>query len=299
MISSSKGLLDTISSKFSQEKFRELLVQAIVRHDLPFSFSEYDGFRTVFEYLQPSVSHFTRNTTKADIIKLYEHERNRLRGELIRSPGRISLTSDAWTSIVTDGYLSLTAHYIDSNWVLQKRILNFSYMPPPHTGVALAEKISGLVKTWGIEKKLFSLTLDNASSNDRCVDVLKNQFRLMNSLVYDGELFHLRCCAHILNLIVQDGLKQVDVAVDKIRECVKFVKGSQGRKEKFSQCCSQTLLDSKKALMQDVPTRWNSTYRMLSCALYYRDAFCHLAMSDSNFQSCPSSDEWVRVCENM
>ncbi|CAH1426266.1 unnamed protein product [Lactuca virosa] len=117
----------------------------------------------------------------------------------------------------------------------------------------------------------------------------------MKSLVYDGKLFHLRCCAHILNLIVQDGLKQIDVAVEKVRECVKYVKGSSARKTRFSQCLSQNLLDSKKALMQDVTTRWNSTYMMLSCALYYRLAFSHLSLSDSNFQDCPSSNEWERV----
>ncbi|GJZ01904.1 hypothetical protein Tco_0519865 [Tanacetum coccineum] len=102
---------DVGSSSKGQKRKRKLTSKPgeslYFRHDLPFSFSEYKGFKTVFEYLQPSVSHITRNTTKADIIKLYEHERNRLRGELIRSPGRISFTSDAWTSIVTDGYLSL------------------------------------------------------------------------------------------------------------------------------------------------------------------------------------------------
>ncbi|XP_052622628.1 zinc finger BED domain-containing protein RICESLEEPER 2-like [Lactuca sativa] len=208
---------------------------------------------------------------------------------------RICLTSDAWTSIVTDGYLSLTAHYVNSKWVLQKRILNFSEFPPPHIGVAIAEKLSGLIKSWGIERKLFSITLDNASSNDVCVGLLKNQLHLMNSIVYDGKLFHLRCCAHILNLIVQDGLKQIDVVVEKVRECVKYVKGSSVRKTRFSQCCSRNLLDTKKALMQDVPTRWNSTYMMLSCSLYYRLAFSHHSLSDSNFHDCPSSDEWERV----
>ncbi|CAH1432125.1 unnamed protein product [Lactuca virosa] len=176
-----------------------------------------------------------------------------------------------------------------------KRILNFSEFPPPHTGVAIAEMISGLIKSWVIERKLFSITLDNASSNDVCVGLLKNQFRLMTSLVYDGKLFHLRCCAHILNLIVQDGLKQIDVDVEKFRECVKYVKGSSARKTRFCQCCSQNLLDTNKALMQDVPTRWNSTYRMLSCELYYRLTFSHLSLSDSNFQDCPSSDEWERI----
>ncbi|GJS31270.1 zinc finger BED domain-containing protein RICESLEEPER 2-like protein [Tanacetum coccineum] len=117
----------------------------------------------------------------------------------------------------------------------------------------------------------------------------------MKSLVYDGILFHLRCCAHILNLIVQDGLKKIDDAVEKIRVSVKYIKGSHGRKLKFHECCSQTSLDCQKALTQDVPTRWNSTYRMLSSALYYCPALVHLNMSDSNYQSCPSTDEWDKV----
>ncbi|XP_023750888.2 zinc finger BED domain-containing protein RICESLEEPER 2-like [Lactuca sativa] len=136
---------------------------------------------------------------------------------------------------------------------------------------------------------------NNAASNDVCVELLTNRFHSMNSLVYDGKLFHLRCCAHILKLVVQDGLKQIDVAVEKVRDCVKYIKGSTLRKDRFIQICLQNLLDYKKALVQDVPTRWNSTYKMLSCALYYRHAFSHLSLSDSNFQTCPSSDEWDRV----
>ena len=168
-------------------------------------------------------------------------------------------------------------------------------MPPPHSGIALAKKIYSLASNWGIEKKLFTITLDNASTNDSCVHILKNQLKLKGALVHDGILFHVRCCSHILNLIVQDGLKEIDVSMDRIRECVKYVKGSQVRKIKFTQCIAQTSLDSKKALVQDVPTRWNSTYKMLSSALYYCLAFCHSQLSDSNFQSCPSSEEWERV----
>ncbi|KAL6580604.1 hypothetical protein OROMI_008628 [Orobanche minor] len=197
--------------------------------------------------------------------------------------------------IVTDGYITMTAHFVDEEWVLQKKILNFSYMPPPHNGVALSEKLLDLATQWGIEKKLFSLTLDNASANDVCVNLLKNQLKLRAALVHDGSLFHVRCCAHILNLIVQDGLKEIDCSVDRIRDFVKYVKGSQVRKVKFTRCVSQTSLDSKKALVQDVPTRWNSTYKMLSNALYYRLAFCHLKLSDSNFTCCPTDEEWDKV----
>ena len=90
-------------------------------------------------------------------------------------------------------------------------------MPPPHTSIALSEKIYTFLTDWGIERKLFSLTLDNASSNDCFVELLKSQLNLKNALLRDGEFFHVQCCAHILNLIVQYGLKEIDESVIKIR----------------------------------------------------------------------------------
>ena len=51
----------------------------------------------------------------------------------------------------------------------------------------------------------------------------------------------------------------------------------------------------KKCLHQDVPTRWNWTYRMLSSALYYRRALCYFNLYDSNYVSCPTDEEWTRV----
>ena len=45
-------------------------------------------------------------------------------------------------------------------------------MPPPHNGVALAKKIYSLASDYGIEKKLFTITLDNASTNVSCVQIL-------------------------------------------------------------------------------------------------------------------------------
>ncbi|XP_057971353.1 zinc finger BED domain-containing protein DAYSLEEPER-like isoform X2 [Malania oleifera] len=39
-------------------------------------------------------------------------------------------------------------------------------MPPPHTGLALSNKVIDLLVNWGIDKKLFSITLDNATLGD-------------------------------------------------------------------------------------------------------------------------------------
>ena len=168
-------------------------------------------------------------------------------------------------------------------------------MPPPHNGVSLSEKMYNLLCEWEIENKVFTVTLDNASSNDVSVDILRTQLSIRKALVCNGDFFHLRCCAHILNLIVQDGLKEIDIAIQKIRESVKYVKGSQVRKQKFLESVNQMSLDGKRGLRQDVPTRWNSTFLMIENALYYRRAFCHLELTDSNYKNCPTIDEWSKL----
>ena len=166
---------------------------------------------------------------------------------------------------------------------------------PPHNGPILAERVIHLLKKWGIDKKKFSLTLDNAKYNDGLVNVLKHHLSLTNTLLCDGNFFHIRCSAHILNLIVQEGLKVTDEAIHNVRESVKYVRGSEARKIKFAECMNQLSLSSCRSIRQDVPTRWNSTYLMLECALIHRYAFSQLQLIDPNFKTCPSNEEWERV----
>jgi hypothetical protein len=69
----------------------------------------------------------------------------------------------------------------------------------------LCEKMYNMIKEWGIENKLFFITLDNASFNDTFVKLLRDQLNIRNTVVCFCEFFNLHCCAHILNLIIQDG----------------------------------------------------------------------------------------------
>ena len=100
-------------------------------------------------------------------------------------------------------------------------------------------------------------------------------------LVSDGDLFHIRCWAHILNLVTQDGLMHIDDSFCKIYDSVKYVKGSQIRKEMFLECVKLVSMVDKRGLSQDVPTRWNSTYLTLDSVIHYRHAFRYLELSDS------------------
>ena len=63
-----------------------------------------------------------------------------------------------------------------------------------------------MLKRLGIDR-LFTIIVDNASSNDVVIAYLVKMLRGKNGLVLDGEFIHVRCCAHILNLTVSGPLK--------------------------------------------------------------------------------------------
>ncbi|XP_057522505.1 zinc finger BED domain-containing protein RICESLEEPER 2-like [Amaranthus tricolor] len=127
--------------------------------------------------------------------------------------------------------------------------------------------------------------------NAKSQDCLKGELELLCT----GEFFHVRCCAHIMNLVVQDGLKEVDDAVIKVRESLKYCKGSQARKQRFLSCIKHVGLQSSKGLKQDVITRWNFTYLMLESALYYKKTLIHFQKVDANYIHCPTAEKWAKI----
>ncbi|KAK2435284.1 hypothetical protein QL285_020357 [Trifolium repens] len=131
---------------------REMCAMTIIGHYLPYNFVEFQYIRNWLKYLNPDFAAISRNTATADVASIHKREKEILKQELANIPTRISLTSDLWTTCTTEGYICLTAHYVNSNWNLKSRILNFSHMPPPHSGSELSKKIFEFISDWGIEK---------------------------------------------------------------------------------------------------------------------------------------------------
>ena len=123
--------------------------------------------------------------------------------------------------------------------MLKSKILAFGHMQPPHIRNNLSLKVLEFLKDWGIERKIFSITLDNVSLNDNMQNILKEHLCLSNSLLFNEEFFHIRCFTYILNLIVQDGLKVASDTLHKIRQIVHYVGASKSRMKQLFQCVEQ------------------------------------------------------------
>ena len=90
-------------------------------------------------------------------------------------------------------------------------------------------------------------------------------------------LFHLRCCAHILNHIMQDGIQLIDEILEKIRNLVNLITRSPHRSKEFYESGEKIFhLDVRRKLNLGKQVRWNSTYKMLNNVLNYRNVFVYL-----------------------
>lgn len=122
--------------------------------------------------------------------------------------------------------------------------------------------------------KIATITLDNASANDVAARNLLSKFSARGSMFFHGKFFHVRCSAHILNLLVSDGLKAIEPLIENIRQTVKYLKKSPSRLYKFSEIVKSFNISTKQGLCLDVPTRWGSTYKMLERAFTFKNVFC-------------------------
>ncbi|KAK4385849.1 putative AC transposase [Sesamum angolense] len=235
----------------------------------------------------------TRNTIGGDVIEVYEEEKVKVYKFLDGLGCKVSLTTDIWTSDHSHvAYCCLTAHFVDDSWELQKKNLAFRKMSYPHDGETLFSFMKEMILEWNLDKKLFSIVVDNATNNDVMIRKVKDWILYDLLVARDVDLLHVRCSAHILNLIVQDGLNEIRGLIDKIRETVRYLNKSPAATQKFEMSLNQCNLADKRKVAMDVPNRWNSTYELLATALPLKEAFSRLQRIDKNYYGNPFESEW-------
>ncbi|WJZ94265.1 hypothetical protein VitviT2T_013139 [Vitis vinifera] len=277
---------------FDQEISREKLARAIILHEYPLSIVDHVGFREFATSLHPLFKMVSRNTIKGDIMKIYEVEKDKMISYLEKLQSRVAITTDMWTSNQKKGYMAITVHYIDESWLLHHHIVRFVYVPPPHTKEVLSDVLMDFLLDWNMDRKVSTVTVDNCSSNDGMINILVEKLSLSDSLLLNGKIFHMRCAAHVLNLIVKEGLDVIEVEIEKIRESVAYWSATPLRMEKFEDAARQLRIPCNKKLSLDCKTRWNSTYLMLSIAITYKDVFPRLKQREKYYMVVPSEEEW-------
>lgn len=207
-----------------------------------------EGFREILRFFEPGYDVPSYNTLWNTIKHQYETTRKNIAKEMRGQT--VSLTTDLWTSSTMEPYITVSAHYITNTWQLKARVLCTSIMSERHTAANIADRLSEIIKEWGIQ--VFCTVHDNASNINLAMELC--------------ELFpnDLGCTGHTLQLAIKSGLVLPDVAkvIDAARRVVSHFRHSAVATCALKRRQDQLGIRAKK-LQNDCAVRWNYTYVML------------------------------------
>ncbi|XP_039661199.1 E3 SUMO-protein ligase ZBED1-like [Perca fluviatilis] len=219
-------------------------VACFIAKDLrPYSVVENAGFRHMLKTIEPRYKLPTRATfTDSALPTLYKETKAKVMESMCKA-SRVAITSDAWTSVATESYVTITAHYVSEDWQIVSHVLQTRAVYESHTGAHMAGLLLNVVEEWQLTDKSVVLVTDNAAN--------------MISAAEIGKFPHVKCFAHTLNLAAQRALKLPTVSrlLGRVRRISAYFHRSTKAKHLFEENQRVVLkLTSPLKLITDVAT---------------------------------------------
>ncbi|KAH7668172.1 Zinc finger BED domain-containing protein 4 [Aphelenchoides avenae] len=183
-----------------------------------------------------------------------------------------SFTCDGWSG-PTCGFMGLTAHGVTSDWQRRRFVLAVREFTGSHTGAAVRKIVRALLIEWKVDDERVHCILHDQGSN------MEAAFAL-------DDIEDMGCAAHKINLICRNGIwpdqkkGELPTTASKLltrcREVVAHFRHSHLAMDKLHEYQAQHKLKERQ-LVQDVATRWDSTYLMVHRLLDQRlaiDSYC-------------------------
>ena len=259
--------------------------QMIAIDSQPFSILEDTGFLRLLSnvcllYAVPSRKYFAEKV----IPEMFSNIKAQLMKD-IHSDGDsfpISFTTDIWTRDAGgDSFISWTVHYIDPiTFTREKRVLQVCPFAGSHTALAISEMITKLLDSWKVPKtRVHTVVRDNAAN--------------MVAGIEQCGLPAIGCAIHTLQLVIKDCIlcqRSVSDMLARSRKIVGHYKHSHLAVERLQAIQRQLSLPDDK-LVQDEPTRWDSTFYMLE-RLVEQQRVISLYDTDFELPDRLCSNEW-------
>ncbi|XP_059184868.1 zinc finger BED domain-containing protein 4-like [Centropristis striata] len=243
----------------------ESILKMLVTDMRPLSMVDDEGFKEMIKQFNldyhdnylPGRSHFTTLMEKK-----YHATFDKVKETFRGVNSFLTLTADVWTSRATEAYLGVSCHFLTEDWKM--KTLNLSTMPleERHTGANIMTWMEEVLAKFDIlPTKIKAVVHDSGS----------NMVAAMRLLEEKHGWASIRCAGHTLQLIVNTALKETTIsrALGVARHLVEHFKRSELASTKLKM--KQEQMNVKQhALIQDVSTRWNSTFHMIERLLEQR-----------------------------
>ncbi|XP_008178587.1 zinc finger BED domain-containing protein 1-like [Acyrthosiphon pisum] len=309
-IKKTKQLL--LSKRFNEPSTKQKndfisIIMDMIAGDLqPISYLENNGFQKMVSFLDSRyLEHIPsrRTLTRKIMPDIYQSTKVKVQQMLIES-NYVAITSDIWTSLNADSFLTVTAHVYNTNYVLKTFVLTTEKLNKNHTAQYLYETLIKIFEEWKIINKVVAIVTDSGAN-------IKAAIKKMNGIP------HIPCTAHKLNLVVTnalkiqcgadesdvdnnigwDGVNDLNILLKKCRSIVTFFKKSEIGHRCLQDKLKQLSLPDLK-LKQDVSTRWNSSLLMLERLVTLKEPLTCVMMSLKDGPTMLLPMEW-RIIEDI
>ena len=195
----------------------------------------------------------------------------------------ISFTTDIWLRDGGESFISWTAHYITSEFHRGEQVFQVCPFPGSHTADAISGMILKLLDKWSIDKsRVHAIVRDDAAN--------------MVAGIRQCGLLAVSCTIYTLQLVVKDSILVQRSVIDMLATCRKTVDHFKYSSLAIGHLHSiqDQLSLAKYKLIQDEPTRWDSSYNMLQHLVEQCRAIC-LYDADYGLPEQLSANEWEQA----
>ncbi|KAL0883411.1 hypothetical protein ABMA27_016796 [Loxostege sticticalis] len=286
----------TSKTKLSGAEKRKLdkaLLNLIIWDYQPLSIVEQKGFVEYSKALNANYELPSRKTLSANMLEEHYKLCRAAAQEMLNGIDYIACTTDLWSSDSNRSYVTLTAHFI-ANGRLQCITISTKEADFAHSALGISLSLRESFDEWKIFDKIVAIVTDNAPNVKKAVNEhlnKRNQY----------------CVAHTLNLAIGDCVKddggaddesedapKLQDLISKCRAIVSHFKHSDKSSYKLREIQKQMELPELKVI-QDIVTRWNSQYYMMSRLLELKVPLSAAIVAISNPPNNLTNDEWIAV----
>lgn len=254
-------------AKYGSQNQRQLegdmvIMTLLARKGLPYNFVDDDAFKDFIKYFNPRliVKHST-TFAKYKMPLLYGNVMDVItavvESEVIKC-NQVAFTTDCWTSKAEDPYITLTLHYINEKFELQKFVLNFENFAGRHNGYNISQSLDAMIKEFPnlakVEKRV--MVHDAAANMKSAINQLPNATSLL-------------CADHLLNtslLHACNNNEEIKLAIKAATDLTSRIHRSTLANQLLQTKCVEMDVDFVK-LIAPVVTRWNSNFMMIDSIL--------------------------------
>ena len=238
-----------------------------------------------------------RNEIIHEIVKLVRESLLVLKKDFVKLSIKVSISCDVWSSEFEQQFLSISCHWIDESWNIQKRLIAFRRLyedrDPPDE---IAHEMQKILLNYGLDSKVFSISFDNQTVSTYSLEALSNA--LQPSI--GADFFHARCLNIVLTMCVQDALSALEEEITPIRNAAMCIWRADTRLlRKWAIFCKKKGLIPRRFFVDHSGCApWYQSYRMVHGCFEYRDALCSF-FAEQQFEDVRVNLAQFEACSSL